>query len=104
MFIHSLSPPQSRMDYLLDEDAELELLSAIEFADDQDDQLMTTIPESQPQNSEAATSSMGTANQTEVAASPNEAGRSCLLSLLELTLPPLRLEAATPHPSNNSEY
>jgi len=62
----------------------------------------TTIPESQPPDTEAATSSMEAANPTEVAASPNEAGKSCLLSLLELKLPPLRFEAATPHPSNDS--
>jgi len=49
-----------------------------------------------------ATSSMEAANPTEVAASPNEAGRNRLLSLLELKLPPLRFKAATPHPSNHS--
>jgi len=100
------------MDYFLDEDVEMELLSAIAFEDDimtQDEQQLddnttttTTIPESQPLNTEAATSSMEAANSTEVAASPNEAGRSRLLSLLELKLPPLRFEAATPHPSNIS--
>ena len=75
--------PESRMDYLLDEDIEMELLSAIVFEDDimtQDEQQLddntTTIPESQPSNTEAATSSMEAANPTEVAASSNEAGRS----------------------------
>jgi len=49
---------------------------------------------------EAVISSTDTANpSTEVAVSP---GRSHLLSLLELKLPPLRFEAATPNPSNNS--
>jgi len=61
----------------------------------------TTIPDSLPPNTEAAISSMEAANPTEVAASPNEEGRSCLLSLLELKLLPLRFEATTPHPSNN---
>jgi len=61
----------------------------------------TTIPESQPPNTEAVTSSMEAANPTEVAASHNEVGRSHLLSL-ELKLPPLRFEAATPHPSNKT--
>ena len=70
------------MDYLLDEDVEMELLSPIAFEDDimtQDEQQLdnnttTTIPEPQPLNTEAATSSMEAANPTEVAASPNEAG------------------------------
>ena len=101
--------PKSRLDYLLDEDVEMELLSAIDFEEEimtqneqqLDDNTTTTIPESQPLNTEAATSSMEAANQKEVAASPNEAGRSRLLSLLELKLPPLMFEAATPHPFKN---
>jgi len=52
---------------------------------------------------EAVISSTDTANpSTEVAVSPNEAGRSHLLSLLELKLPPLGFKATTPNPSNNS--
>ena len=85
------------MDCLLDEDIEIELLSAIALEDDfvtrqeQNEQHMddtTTIPNSLPPNTEAATSSMEAANPTEVTASPKEAGRSRLLSLLELKLPP----------------
>ena len=34
MFTTSLSPPRSRMDYLLDEDLETELLFAMAFEDD----------------------------------------------------------------------
>jgi len=78
------------MDYLLDKDVEMGLLSAIDFEDEQlDDNTTTTIPESQLLNTEAATSSLEAANTTEVAAFPNEAGRSRR---------PLRFEAATPHP------
>ena len=56
------------MDYFLDKDVEMELLSAIAFEDimTQDEQQLddntTTIPESQPPNTEAATSSMEAAN------------------------------------------
>ena len=75
------SLPESRMDYLLDEDIEMELLSAIAFEDDIMDDNTTTIPESQPPNTEAATSSMEVANPTEVSASPNEAGRSFCMYL-----------------------
>ena len=103
----SFPPPLSRMDYLLDEDIEMELLSAIPFVDDmltQQEQLTehmddtTIIPDSLPSNNkEAAISSADTANHsTEVAVSPNKAGRSRLRSLLESKLPSLRFEAATP--------
>ena len=105
------------MDYLLDEDIEMELLSAIAFEDDvltQQEQLIehmddtTIIPDSLPSNNkEAAISSTDTANcSTEVAVSPNEAGRNRLLSLLELKLPPLRFDAATPTlvPDNTEDW
>ena len=102
--------PLSRMDYLLDMDVEMELLSAIAFVDDvltQQEQLTehiddtTTILDSLPSNNkEAAISTTDTANRsTEVAVSPNEASRIHLLSLLELRLPPLRFVAVTPNTS-----
>ena len=108
MFTASLSPLWNRMDYLLDKDVEIELLSTMAFEDnfvtqqEKNEQHVddtTTIPDSLPPNTEAATSSMEAVNPTEVAASPNEASRSHLLSLLEFKLPPLRFEATTPHPS-----
>ena len=105
MFTASLSPPQSRMDYFLDKDVEIELLSTMAFEDyfvtqqEQNEQHVddtTTIPDSLPPNTEVATSSMEPVNPREVAASPNEAGRSRLLSLFELKLPPLRFKTAPP--------
>ena len=65
------SLPESRMDYLLDQDIEMELLLAIAFEDDimtqdvqQLDENTTTIPESQPPNTEAATAADSAAFQT----------------------------------------
>ena len=90
------------MDYLLDDDIEMELLSAIAFEDDiliqelaEHMDYTITIPDSLLSNNkkEIAFSSNDTANpSTEVAVSPKEAGRSRLLSLLELKLPPLRFK------------
>ena len=93
------------MDYFLDEDVEMELLSAIAFEEDimtWDEQHLDdntiTIPESQPPNTEAATSFMEAANPTEVAASPNELASSvCLNSNSH----PSGLRLLYPHPSNN---
>ena len=66
-----LSPPRRRMDYLLDEDVEIEL-SAMAFEDDfvtqqKNEQHVddtTTIPDSLPPSTEAATSSIKAANLT----------------------------------------
>ena len=101
------------MDHLLDEDIEMELFSAIVF----EDKVLTQLEQPTEQNMDDTTTIPAFKLQQRGSyflqqhckplnrgcSLPNEAGKSRLLSLLELKLPlpPLRSEAITPYPSNN---